>query len=263
MHGGDVSGGGRHAGQRLHETLHLVALQPAQRDQLPLPHQLPDRIEDRRLPVRVHVAVRPHDEQPGAPQLARQELQQEQRGFVGRMQIFQDNEQRLGSGGVPEEPGGRLELVKAGRLGLWRRNGHTRDAETLGENRDHLGNVRRPGTQPLGHGVVVVVLGEGTDRLRPRPERRCAPSLPASTPYDPIPSGRRVLGNALRQPGLADPGLAGDQEQSPPPARGVLQAGHQLGHLAVPAHEHPPGCPPHRVLHASVLRRRSLTPGAD
>ena len=179
------------------------------------------------------------------------------------MQIFQDDEQRLGSGGVSEEPGSCLELVEAGRLGLWRRNGYPGDAETLVENRDDLGNVCRPAAQPLGHRVIVVVLGEGTDRLRPRPERRCAPSLPAATPHNPIPSGRRVLGNALRQPGLADPGLAGNQEQSPQPASGVLHAGHQLRHLAVPAHEHPPGCPPRRVLHASVLRPRSLTPSVD
>ena len=85
-----------------------------------------------------------------------------------------------------------------------------------------------------------------------------APRLPAA---DPEHLGAslvgRVVGQVLRQPGLADPGLARDQQQPDPSAERVLEAGRQLGQLPVAAHERPPRSPTGRSL---LLEHRANQP---
>lgn len=87
--------------------------------------------------------------------------------------------------------------------------------------------------------MLVVVLGEGTDHLAPRPKRRSAPTLPAATPIDMDASSGRVRCKVLNEPGLADPRLPRDQEQSFPAADRVIEAGHEFRQFAVSAHKDP------------------------
>ncbi len=176
------------------------------------------------------------------------------------MQIVEDQQQRLHRGGVLEEPGGRLEQVEARRIGLARGNrGDRGRPKAFAQAGDHLGDMGRPRTQPGGKGLLVTVFGESTDQLHPRPERRCAPTLPAATPQDLDPSLGRVPCKVLGQPGLADPRLPSDQEQPSPAAGGVLQAGHQLRNFPVPAHECLPCSAPGRIPHR---RHRTGQPNA-
>jgi hypothetical protein len=97
----------------------------------------------------------------------------------------------------------------------------------------------RASTQPGGEALFVVVLGERTDDLAPRPERWCAPALPAATPEDTGLLPGRVRSKMLDEPGLADPRLPSNQKQPSPAIDRVFQAGHQFCHFPVPAYEGP------------------------
>jgi hypothetical protein len=88
-----------------------------------------------------------------------------------------------------------------------------------------------------GEGLVIATFCESGDDLRPRPERRCTPAVPAATPEDPDPSLQRAFGHKLGEPRLTDPGLAGEKEQASPAADRVLQGGRQLRHFPIPADE--------------------------
>ena len=239
--GGNHGLGGLRPGERLDEPADLASVQAPKAEQMALAYQLPHRVADPVPAVRRHVAVGPDDQQPGAARVSGQELQQQQGGVVGRLQVLHDQHQRPHRRRLPQEPGDRLEEREAGGVGHTRgpREGSGRP-EALGQARHQLGDRGRPRTQPVGQGLVVEVLGEGTDHLGPWPERRGAPSLPAANPQHPSPSPGRVVRQVLGQPRLADPGLPRDQQQPHPPADRVLEAGHQLGHLPVPAHERPP-----------------------
>src|SRR5215218_7868136 len=106
-------------------------------------------------------------------------------------------------------------------------------------------------TQPGSKGLLIAVVGKGTDHLTPRPERRCTPTLPAATPQDTGPQVARMLCKMLDEPGLADPRLPADQEQPSPAPDRVLQAGHQLRHFPIPAHKGPRSWRRGRIPHRS------------
>jgi len=159
---------------------------------------------------------------------------------IGRVEIVEDQQQRLHGRRTLEDASDRLEQVETRRVGLAGGSGGYRgDSKALGETRDQLGDMGRSRPQPGGEVLLVAVLGEGADHLRPRPERRCAPALPAATPQDPGPSLDRAVCKVLRERRLADPRLPSDQEQATPSADRVLQAGQQLRRFPVPAHKGP------------------------
>ena len=168
--------GRRHPGERFDERLHLVQSQPPEGEQLPVAHQLPHRIADAGRRRCRHVTVGRHHQQPGTAKVPCQEPQQ-QGGVVGRMEIVEDQEQRLRGRRTLEDADDRLEQVEPRRFGLaGGSGGHRGSSKALGESRDDLGDLGRSRSQPGGKGLLVAVLGEGADHLRPRPERRCAPS---------------------------------------------------------------------------------------
>jgi hypothetical protein len=252
MDGGDPCLGGHHTGKRLDEGFHPAAIQPPKVEQLPLAHQLRHRLADAQQPISHHLAEGPHHQQPGAAKVPRQKLQQQQGRVIGRMQIVQDQQQRLHRRRTPEQAGNRLEQVEPRRIGPKRRNrGDRRRSKALGETRDQLGDMGRPRTQPGGKSLLVAVFGEAADHLAPRPERRCAPTRPAAPPQDADPAPHCAFRQVLGEPGLADPRLPSDQEQPPPTPDRSVQAGHQLRHFPVPAHKGPRSLTPGRVPHPS------------
>ena len=250
--GGGLRLGGRHPREHLDQASHLVAAQPTKAEQLALADQLPHRLADPRLAIGPRVAVGPHHQQPGAAESPRQELQQQQGGLIGGMQIIQDQHQRLHRRRPPEEAGDRLEQVEARRLGLLRGNqGNRSPPKAFGKAGDQLGDLDRSGPQPGRQDLLVTVFDQGAEQLCPRPERRCAPCLPAATPQHPDPPLGRESCQVLGQPGLADPGLPGDQEQPPPATDRVLQAGNQLRRFPVPAHKDPRSPAAGRIPHVN------------
>ena len=106
-----------------------------------------------------------------------------------------------------------------------------------------MGDGGRPRTQVCGQGLVIAAFNERADDLRPRPERRCAATLPAATPQDSDPSLKRASRQVLREPRLADPGFSSDEEQATPTAGRVLQGDRQLRHFPIPADEGSPSRP--------------------
>ena len=71
----------------------------------------------------------------------------------------------------------------------------------------------------------ILVHLQGAEDLDPGPVGRRAPRLPAAPPDHRRPLGRRQLGQVLRQPRLADPRLAGEQDQGALPGRGAPHPG--------------------------------------
>ena len=128
--------------------------------------------------------------------------------------------------------------------------GPVRRPEAQRQVRRQLADVRRPAPEPRGSVSVVAAFGDGLDDLRPRPVRRRAPAFPAAAPDHPRAALGGVARKLLGEPRLADPGLAGDQEEAALADERVLQAGHQLGQLAVPAEQLPARAPRDRHRHA-------------
>ena len=64
------------------------------------------------------VAVGRSQQDPGVPQLGRQELEQAHRGGVSRMEVVDDQQQRLVGGQPLEEAGDGVVQPEAGRLGV-------------------------------------------------------------------------------------------------------------------------------------------------
>jgi hypothetical protein len=238
--GGDPCLGRHHPRQQLDEGPYRSTVQPPKVEQLPLAHQLPQRLPDAPRSPGNHLAGGRHHQQPGAAKVPGQELQQQHGGLIGGVQVVQDQQHRLRRRRPPEQAGDGLEQGETRRIGPRRGNrGGRGRPHALGEAGDQLGDLGRPRTQPGGEGLLVEVLGEGADHLAPRPEGRCAPTLPAATPQDTGPLLDGVRCHVLGEPGLADPGLPDDQEQPTPTADRVLQAGQQLRHFPIPAHEGP------------------------
>jgi hypothetical protein len=92
--GGDRRLGDHDAGEPFDEVLHFVATQPTKADQLTLAGKLAHRPAAARW-RRLDVAGGPHHQQPQATKVAGQELEQEDGGLVGRVEVVQDDQQRL------------------------------------------------------------------------------------------------------------------------------------------------------------------------
>ena len=160
--GGGLRLGGHHPREHLDEVLHLVAAQPTKGEQLPLADQLLHRLADTRLTIGPCVAVGPHDQQPDATKAAHQELQQQQGRLIGRMQILEDQQQRLYRRRLPEEAGNRLEQVEARRIRLTREHlGDRGHPKAFGKTGNQLGDLDRSGPQPGSQGLLVTVFDQG------------------------------------------------------------------------------------------------------
>ncbi len=129
---------------RADERLDRIGLQPGQ-------HQRPgDRLAgdfgqgggQRMIGGQHDIAVGPDQEHRHVRHLARHEAEQQDRGRVGRMEVVEDDEQRVGGGRIAQEGGGRVEQLEARRLRF--RIGRSREVrEAVAQLREHLGDVPR------------------------------------------------------------------------------------------------------------------------
>ena len=153
------------------------------------------------------------DEQPAARELTRQMAEQQQRGPVGPLQVFQHDEQPALRRGIGQCPAGRGEHHEPRRLRIpaAAQRLFKRAAQHAGQARDRLAhNGPRP---QRGHARVI---DRETGRHR-----------------------HAILAGQLRgrrgEPGLPDPGLAADQDQPSGTAGRGDQRGAQLSQLRSPA----------------------------
>ena len=185
----------RRRGSRAPTELTSVATsrgpEPTQADVQPVADQVGQGDGQGVRRIEVGVPVGADDRQPARAGVPGQELQQPDRALVGPVQVVQDEHQRSRGGGGGQSVGDRIEQLEAGiRPGL----GRPRPVE--------------PGDR-VGHGLLVV-LADGANHLPPRPVRRRPVTLPAGGPHRPRRDPRRQLGD---EAGLADPRLAGDQDE--------------------------------------------------
>ena len=99
----------------------------------------------------------------------------------------------------------------------------------------------------------------GAQRLHPRPVGGRAARLPAAPDEHARAARPRARDQLLGEPALADPGLAGEQEEPPAPGERVVEARAQLGELALAADER--ACA--RPLRGSARARRRRSSAAS
>src|SRR5207237_8216715 len=105
-----------------------------------LAHELGESYPERLRRGRIYIAAGSDDEQTALAQLAGEELQEQQRRLIRRMQIVQDKDKRGRLCGVPEERRRSLEEPEAGRVRLeFGRFGQL--AQELAQLRQQLGQI--------------------------------------------------------------------------------------------------------------------------
>ena len=194
--------------------------------------------------VGVHVAVGADDQDPAVGELAGHELQQQQRGLVGGVQVVEHEHERLRRRGALQERGERVEEPEARALGL-----DGGDGRQVGQDRAQLGqqlrDVDRAGAELGAQRLHLGAADVRAQRLHPRPVRGRAARLPAA-PDEHLRAARPgPRGQLLREPALADPRLADEQAQAPAARDRVVEAGGELGELALTPDErarHHLGC---------------------
>ena len=165
--------------------------------------------------MQLGVAVGADHEQARPPNLRRQELEQRQRSPVGAVQIIQNHDERLAARRVQQE---RCDAVKQAEPCLLFSDRRRRRLEP-GQPPAHLGDdlrdVGSTGTHRLGKRLGVMVDAESANDLNPRPVRRRALALVAAAPQHQRVAKMGVRRQLLDQARLADPRLAGDQDELP------------------------------------------------
>jgi hypothetical protein len=158
-------------------------------------------------PVHLDVAVGADQQQARVGQLPRDELQQQQAGPVGPVEVVEDHHQAGVGRRLAQRRGHGVEQAEAGHLRIER-------------------GVRRGGG-----------LRQRGQRRPPGPVGGRALALVAAAPHHPDLPGPGLGGELLGDAGLADAGLAGDQHELPLPAEGAVERGPQQGPLGVAADE--------------------------
>jgi hypothetical protein len=188
------------------------------------------------VPVHLDVPVGGDQQQARVGQLPRHELQQQQAGPVGPVEVVEDDHQ-TGVGRCLAERGGHgVEEAEPGHLGVerGRRQGPRGGHRQLGHELAELGRVLAElGGQRRGRAAG----GQGAQRQSPRPVGGRALTLVAAAPHHPDLAGPGVGGELLGDAGLADARLAGDEHELPLSAEGAVERGPQPGPLGVPADE--------------------------
>ena len=165
-------------------------------------------------------------------ELAREELQEQERRRVGGVQVVEHEHERPARGRVPQELGGRVEQAEARALGLERRRlrqvGEAARAARAGSARARAAPA--PSCERSAAGSALSRRRRAA--TAPRASRRGRRPPPSSGRRGP---GRRATrasrDQLLGEPALADAGLAGEQEEAPAAGERVLEAGEQLVEL--------------------------------
>ncbi len=191
---------------------------------------------------------RGHQQHAEVAKRARHEQERFQRGWVRGVDVVQDHQpgpaQRRGQQHGPQG----IQAPEARQLGIARRlRGRRRIPE-----RSQVPAQRLVGLGKLGP--------EGAQHLDPRPACRRAAAVPGGAPGHAQPADAGVVGESLHQRGLADPRLAGDEDQASTPRLEIAEPLAKDGQLPLAADQrlHPAGWagPGGNGFHASALAAR-------
>jgi len=144
----ELTGRALDTGDQLDEPADTGGIEPPQRDP---PRtlgrgQVRERFGKRVVTAELDVAVGADHEQPGVGELAGEEPQQEQRRFVGPVEVVEHEHERAGLRGAREEARNRVEEAKARLLRRERRRA-LEVTEPLGQFGDDLRHDRRPASE--------------------------------------------------------------------------------------------------------------------
>ena len=196
--------------------------------------------------AQLDVAIGRDHEQPRRPELAGEELEQQERRLVRPVQIVEHQDQGRAPRGVAQEADHRVEEAKARLLRIEaRRLGQV--GEDLPDLGDHARDLGAAEPEVLAQLSRLASGGVGAHDLDPGPERGCPLAFVAAPPVDLRAADARVGGELFRDARLADAGLA-DQEQDPRlPGEGVVEEGAAARHLLLAADEDSARQPVERV----------------
>jgi hypothetical protein len=187
-----------------------------------------------------------------------EESEQKKGGAVPGEQVVEDEHQRLDRRRLLQEPRGCLEEIETScvRVRCVRGPGGLTEAiRELGNEQGQVGDRRRAkGPESL----VIETLEQTADDLCPHPVRRFSTAFPGATPEDPRPAIARMAGHVVRERGLADARLTGEQENAAATYLRILEARQKLGPFPIPSDE---TCshayvPVDRFRHPSTLKAR-------
>ena len=229
----------------LHEPTDLLAVQTSEPDDRSFTGESCEHVLGFGRRHRFRFAIRGHDEHPRRASVSHQEPEQEKRRAIGVVEVVQDEHEGLGRGRVRQIGRDGFEQVEALCVGLDGVDRVRGLAKARGEVRHQPGDLGGPGRDQRPEGPIVELAGEGPDDLGPRPVGRGTRALPTSAPQGQGSTRHPLSCQPVRERGLTDPGLAGDQEDAATAVDGVQQPGHELGQLPIPADEGPlHGFPP-------------------
>ena len=145
------------------------------------PGQLAEHPGERVVAAELDVAVGAEDQQAARGELAGDELEQQQRGLVGPVQVVEHEHHRAGRGRPPsEEARDRVEEPEARLLAVGALGGL--DVEPLGDLGDELGDLGGAGAELPGERDRVGVADVGRGSPGPRASRRARPRPRGSGP---------------------------------------------------------------------------------
>ncbi len=239
VHGRNDRGRRRHGACRSHHPLGFFQAQALQRQAAELPgvQQLGQRGGQGMLTRHIHFAAGAEQHDAAFGEFLRDEGQEPQRRGIGPVQVVQNQQQRAHGGHLAPEMRDRGKQPKARLVAF--ADGRHRGAgrQPLGEFGCNLG--RRGGIASEQRRQALVAAGPKASLhcARPGQEGRRARFLEAAAPQGQhaAPYGQRC--RFLREPGLADAGLAAEHDHAPAPGQCAAERVVQQLQLAAAADE--------------------------
>ena len=225
--------------RQLNETSHIWFGEPAHVEAArhALAPELRDGRSERVTRADLDLPMRADKHDARLRELSSNELKQEQRRRVGGVEVVENDQERLRRPCRTEEGGRRIEKPKPRVLRIVRRR-----CQHVSQQLTYLGHDLRElrGARPELSTQVLWDLDADVrpQCLHPRPIGGRPTRFPAPAPQDTDALLLGSSGQLIRQPALADPGLASDEEEPAAPLHRVVEPGDQLAELALSPNKH-------------------------
>ena len=231
-----LAGAAQPAGARGGELADLVAAEALQRQPGGRAREAAERGGELGARVRLGVAVGGDRQQRDVGQRARDELERQQRGGIGPVQVVEHDDERLALGGGGQQRGERVEEPEARLVGV-QLGGAGGLAERRGELGQQAGDPGRAGAERGGQRARSPPRGERAADLHPRPVGGRAAAVPAAAPRPRRAARGGVLDELARERGLADARLAGQQHEAAAAVQRGVEGRLELRKLAPAPHQ--------------------------
>ena len=221
--------------RRAGELGHLGGVEAAQRDprERPVALEVGEDLGQRVVLVELGVAVGAEQQRGAEARRAHEVAAEQQRGAVGPVQVVDDRQHRAAAGQALDERDDRGVEVAQLALGV-ARTGRGEPRHAPAQLRQQAGELRPFGAQQGGQLRVGDAGQRAAQHLDPGPEREQLVLVAAPVEDGEVPRRVRHLGD---QPRLADPALAGDEDDGRFARAGAPELRLQPGERLAPADE--------------------------